>query len=139
MPWRDRLDHLFIDGNWVQPASAEHLMVVSPKTEEVIAKVPAASPADVDRAVSAARRAFVHGPWPRFPLEQRLAVLQRLSDSLRDHHDEHASVMTEEMGCPISQSRSIQVTAARGILDTALNTAKAYPFETTRRSETNHA
>ena len=39
--------------------------VVSPYTEEVVGRVPEASPADVDRAVAAARQAFDRGPWPQ--------------------------------------------------------------------------
>ncbi len=54
-------EHLefYIDGRWVPPASeAKTLDVVNPATEQVIARISAGSPADVDRAVAAARRAF---------------------------------------------------------------------------------
>jgi aldehyde dehydrogenase (NAD+) len=139
MAWRDRLDHLFIGGEWVRSASADQIDVISPKTEAVIATVVGSAPSDVDRAAQAARQAFDHGPWPRMALSERMAVLQTLSDSLRDHHDEHADLITEEMGCPITQSRQIQVTAARGILDSALEIASGYPFQSIRRSATNHA
>jgi aldehyde dehydrogenase (NAD+) len=44
--------------------SREKIDVVNPFTEQVIAQVPAAQEADVDRAVQAAREAFDHGPWP---------------------------------------------------------------------------
>ena len=126
MAWRDKLDHLFIGGEWVRPTGAEHIDVVSPTTEEVIATVTAASQADMDRAVTAARHAFDHGPWPRMTLDERSALLQRLSDSLRDNHDTFAELITDEMGCPITQSRTIQVTAARAILDSALEVVSIY-------------
>jgi acyl-CoA reductase-like NAD-dependent aldehyde dehydrogenase len=52
-----RYDRLFIGGEWVESASTERIEVISPVTEEPIASVPAGSPADVDRAVAAARAA----------------------------------------------------------------------------------
>ncbi|HWW54518.1 MAG TPA: aldehyde dehydrogenase family protein, partial [Acidimicrobiales bacterium] len=57
-------DRLFIGGDWVAPATSAVIEVISPHTEEVIAQVPEASTADVDRAVVAARRAFESGTWP---------------------------------------------------------------------------
>jgi acyl-CoA reductase-like NAD-dependent aldehyde dehydrogenase len=58
-------EHFFIGGDWAPPAGPDVIEVVSPHTEEVIGRVPAGTPADVDRAVAAARAAFDHGPWPR--------------------------------------------------------------------------
>ena len=139
MAWRDRLDHLFIDGGWVQPATDERIEVVSPTTEGVIATVPAASKGDINRAVTAARHAFDYGPWPRMTLNERIAVLKTVSDALRDNHDAIADLITDEMGCPITQSRTIQVTAGRAILDAALELVSDYPFRSVRRSATGHA
>jgi murein DD-endopeptidase MepM/ murein hydrolase activator NlpD len=39
--------------------------VISPVTEQVVMKFPEAAPADVDKAVAAARKAFDSGPWPQ--------------------------------------------------------------------------
>jgi len=57
---RDR-DRLFIDGDWVQSTGDAVIDVENPATEEVVARVPAGTAEDVDRAVSAARAAF--GWW----------------------------------------------------------------------------
>jgi aldehyde dehydrogenase (NAD+) len=54
---------LYIDGRWVDPESGRY-DDISPATEAAIAKAPDASLADVDAAISAARRAFDSGPWP---------------------------------------------------------------------------
>ena len=62
---------LFIDGDWVTPAGTGTIDVVNPHTEEVIARVPEASPTDIDRAVAAARRAFDQGPWPHMKAAER--------------------------------------------------------------------
>lgn len=57
-------DRLLIGGSWQHSSGQQPIEVVSPVTERVIATVPAATTDDVDRAVAAARRAFVEGPWP---------------------------------------------------------------------------
>ena len=57
-----RHDKLFIGGEWVAPSTAATIDVISPHSEEVIARVAAASEADIDRAVAAARTAFDDGP-----------------------------------------------------------------------------
>ena len=58
-------DQLFIGGAWTAPATSDVIEVVSPIDGKVIATVPEAREADVDRAVAAARKAFDEGPWPR--------------------------------------------------------------------------
>ena len=56
-------DAFFIGNQWVQPASSKKIELVGASTEEVIATVPEAVEADVDRAVAAAREAFDHSGW----------------------------------------------------------------------------
>jgi acyl-CoA reductase-like NAD-dependent aldehyde dehydrogenase len=51
------MDSLFIDGDYVESRSAVAIEVENPATEELIAEVPDADEADVERAVEAARRA----------------------------------------------------------------------------------
>ena len=53
---------LYIDGRWVEPENGRY-DDISPATEATIAQAPDASLADVDAAMSAARRAFDAGPW----------------------------------------------------------------------------
>ena len=48
---------LFIGGEFVDPIDGGHFKTESPSSQEVLAEVSSAGPADVDRAVSAARRA----------------------------------------------------------------------------------
>jgi len=51
-------DKLYIDGAWVAPSSSDTLEVIDSTSEEVYATVPAGTPADIDRAVAAAKAAF---------------------------------------------------------------------------------
>ncbi|EPS67850.1 mitochondrial aldehyde dehydrogenase [Genlisea aurea] len=56
---------LLIDGRFVDSASGKTFTTVDPRTGETIARVSEGDSEDVDRAVSAARKAFDRGPWPR--------------------------------------------------------------------------
>ncbi|WP_310168448.1 aldehyde dehydrogenase [Arthrobacter sp. BE255] len=132
-------DSLFIGGDWVAPATRERIEVVSPWSEDVIATVPSGSREDVDRAVAAARRALDVGPWPSMSLAERVAILKRLRELLVERSEELAQLITAEMGCPITQSRNIQVVNPIGILDAYLETAETYPFRTVRRSANGQA
>ena len=61
----------FIGGQWQKPAGNGKLSVISPVTEEVVLTFAEATPADVDRAVAAAREAFDRGPWPRLSAQEQ--------------------------------------------------------------------
>ena len=139
MVLNENVNRLFIGGDWVAPSSDEKIEVISPSTEEVVARVPSASRADVDAAVAAARQAFDSGPWPQTTLAQRVAVLQRLRDSLVEHREMFADLLTEEMGCPITQSRTAQADVARVILESYLELVARYPLSTVRPSSSGTA
>jgi aldehyde dehydrogenase (NAD+) len=98
-------DRLFIGGTWVPPAGADVIEVISPHSEEVIARVPAGTPADMDRAVAAAREAFDHGPWPRMDPMDRAAAIRRLAEVFGRRKAELSELITAEMGAPISFSQ----------------------------------
>ena len=93
-------DKLFIGGQWVEPAGSGTIDVISPTTEEVIGRVPAATEADIDRAVAAARKAFDEGPWPKMSLEERGKYLLRLADLVEPRLPEAVEVQIDEMGGP---------------------------------------
>ncbi|GHB73585.1 putative aldehyde dehydrogenase [Streptomyces viridiviolaceus] len=140
MVWQGNYGKLYIGGRWVAPSvDGETIPVVSPSTEEEIARVPAASHADVDRAVEAARTAFDQGPWPRMKLEERIGALRGLSARLAEHESVMAELVTAEMGCPITQSHAIQALRPRLILDTMIELAPKYPFDSLRDSATGRA
>ena len=125
-------DKLFIDGLWVAPATSATIDVISPHTEDVIARVPEGKEADIDRAVAAARQAFDHGPWPRTTAGERGDLMAKLLAALQQRADEMATTITAEMGCPISFSHLGQVMASHMVLDYFTNLARAYPFEEVR-------
>ncbi len=70
----------YIDGTFVTPAGTELLDIVNPTNGEVVAQSPVSSPADVDDAMQAARRAFT--TWKRTTPSQRQLMLLRLADAV---------------------------------------------------------
>lgn len=97
-------DKLFIGGSWVEPSSDAVIDVISPISEEVIASVPEAREADVDRAVAAARKAFDEGPWPRMTPAERAEILVRVGDEVKKRIPAMAEAFTLELGGPAAIS-----------------------------------
>ena len=93
-------DTIFVDGGFVASDSGRSAEIVSPRTEEVIGRVPLATADDVDRAVDAARRAFDHGEWPRLSPAERAAAMRRLADCLDRRQAELVELGVDETGYP---------------------------------------
>ncbi|MEU1203516.1 aldehyde dehydrogenase [Streptomyces sp. NPDC005813] len=91
-------DQLFVGGSWVAPSSAELLDIQSPHDRTVIGRAAQAQPADVDRAVAAARAAFDAGSWPRTAPADRLAVLRRYNALREAHAEKIAELISAENG-----------------------------------------
>jgi aldehyde dehydrogenase (NAD+) len=136
MVWQGNYDKLYIGGTWTDPLSTEGIEVVSPFSEQVIARVPSAGREDVDRAVAAARRAFDTGPWPRLPLEERIAAVGRLKAAFERNRDTLAQLITDEMGSPIGFSRALQAGVPIMMLDAFIDIVRDYPLSQLRRSAT---
>ena len=64
-------DRFYIDGGWVAPSSDATIEVIDSGTEEIYFRVAEAQASDIDRAVTAARRAFDEGAWPHVPRRAR--------------------------------------------------------------------
>ena len=126
-------DRLFIGGEWVVPATSSTIEVISPHTEEVIASVPHAAEADVDRAVAAARLALEQGPWPAMGASDRADLLSKLSATLQSRMTDIATAVSEEMGSPITWSTLAQAFAPTMILDYYAGLARTFAFEEVRQ------
>ncbi|MBW8793283.1 MAG: aldehyde dehydrogenase [Streptomyces sp.] len=91
-------DRLYVAGSWTAPGDPELLDIRSPHDQTVIGRAAQARPADVDRAVAAARAAFDEGPWPRTPPAERIAAVRRLN-ALREADAERiADLISAENG-----------------------------------------
>ncbi|HEY8869917.1 MAG TPA: gamma-aminobutyraldehyde dehydrogenase [Candidatus Limnocylindrales bacterium] len=90
----------FIDGQWVDSADGRTLAVENPATGEVIANVQASGPEDVDRAVSAAAKAYDAG-WKDSTPQDRSLMLLRLADAIEARADELGRLESRNAGKPV--------------------------------------
>lgn len=100
-------DQLYVDGNWVTPASNRRIDVINPYSEEVIGYVPDAGNDDADRAVRAARKAFLS--WSSTPINERAGMLRRCHEAFVERRDDFASAIVAEVGMPAKLTRRVQV------------------------------
>jgi betaine-aldehyde dehydrogenase len=132
-------DRLFIGGDMVESEADDLIEVISPATEEKIGSAPSSTPADVSRAVRAARAAFDDGPWPRMSPQERADALKPFTDYLRSRVPQTAQLITEEMGSPISFSQHLQAPIPVMLLDYFRGLATTFPFEEDRAGLTGPA
>ncbi|MFI0901153.1 aldehyde dehydrogenase [Streptomyces sp. NPDC020983] len=91
-------DRLFIGGSWQAPSSPELLDITSPHDRSVIGRAAQAQPADVDRAVAAARASFEAGGWRLTPPAERIAVLRRFNALREENAEKVARLISLENG-----------------------------------------
>src|SRR6201996_6932190 len=95
---------MLIDGKWVDAASGKHFESRNPATGDLLATVAEGDAEDINRAVTAARKAF-EGPWSKFKPYERQALLLKLADLVEKNFDELSTLDTLDMGAPISRTR----------------------------------
>jgi len=121
----------YIDGEWAEPFDGRLVEVVNPTTEEPIGHAHLAGPADVDRAVRAARAAFDAGPWAASTPSERAAILSRAGELISERAESLARTITLEVGSP----RAIadwQPIAAKLYVDWHAAQASTFPWEEER-------
>ena len=89
---------MYVDGQWVDSASGQHFESHNPYTGKPWALVPRGNAEDVDRAVRAARKAFISGEWPKFNATKRGALLRKLGDLIADKANYLAEVEVRDNG-----------------------------------------
>ena len=102
---------LLIGGAWHE-ARGGAVPSIDPATGQTVAMIGRASQADVDLAVSAARRAFTTGPWASMTPLDRARVLWAIADTLEAHIDELSELETLDQGKPLFVSRWAEIPGA---------------------------
>jgi acyl-CoA reductase-like NAD-dependent aldehyde dehydrogenase len=103
---------LFVDGTWVDATGDGELAVLDPTTGKAIAEMAVASPADVDAAVAAARRALESGPWHDATPFARRTMLLALAREVRESAASIGEVLTADMGMPLGFASATVLLAA---------------------------
>lgn len=96
---------MFIAGDWCEAEGGECFASKNPTTEEDWAEIPAASEADVNRAVEAARSAFEEGPWPRMAPSERGKKLRELSELIKPQAERLGRTETIDTGKLFRETR----------------------------------
>src|SRR6204780_3793021 len=95
---------LFINGEFTPSADGRAFKTISPATEEVLAEVAEAGPADLERGVAAARQAY-EGTWSGLPAKERGKYLFRIARIIQERARELAVLKSLDNGKPIRESR----------------------------------
>ena len=100
---------LFIGGRFVESAAGRAFAVIDPTSGKEVARVPEGDAVDIDDAVTAARRAFDAGPWPRLRPSERERIMLRLADLLERHAEEFSELESVNSGRTLGSTRAIDV------------------------------
>jgi acyl-CoA reductase-like NAD-dependent aldehyde dehydrogenase len=108
-----RAHRLLIGGEWLESESGRTFATLDPATGEEIAQVAYAEPADVDRAVKAARKAFDEGPWTaKLTAAQRARIVYALAELIEQNADELAQIESLDNGKPVTLAKVVDVRLA---------------------------
>jgi aldehyde dehydrogenase (NAD+) len=118
--------HLYLNGAWTPSASGEGIDVVDPATEEVIDRVPAGTPQDVESAVAAARAALPG--WSATVPAERGKLLAAAADLVRQRSDQIARLIARDMGAPYGIALKVQTLMPASVLASYAELAESYDF-----------
>jgi len=119
----------YINGEWLAGSGAA-LSTIDPSTGRETWTSLESTPDDVARAVQAARDAFED--WALTPLEQRIAICQRFRDLLKEHNEDLAAIIAEEVGKPLWEART-EVTTMANKVDISVQSYSARTGETSAK------
>jgi 5-carboxymethyl-2-hydroxymuconic-semialdehyde dehydrogenase len=103
---------LFVNNRFEPAANGQVFSSINPATGDAIAEVSLASADDVARAVTSAREAFDHGPWPRMRGAERAEYLIAMADAIEDNCDTLGLLESMDTGLPLSATKAGHVMRA---------------------------
>ncbi|QQV78570.1 aldehyde dehydrogenase family protein [Sphingomonas aliaeris] len=116
----------YIDGAWVESEGGTRHEVIDPSTEQPVSEITLGSPADVDKAVAAAKKAF--RSYSRTSVEERVALLERVIAEYKARMPDLAAATSEEMGAPIGFANAAQAPAGLGYFMGTLKALQEFEF-----------
>ncbi|MEM9131288.1 MAG: aldehyde dehydrogenase family protein [Actinomycetota bacterium] len=123
----DNVDKFYIGGEWVAPSTSDRLPVINPATEEPIASIALGGTADVDAAVAAARAAF--DDFSTTSVEERVALLNKITELLAARSEDLAATISAEMGAPTMLAKAAQAPSGMAHFAVAAGVLADYEFE----------
>jgi len=122
----------YVNGQFTGCTGNTVIDVTNPANGEILVQIPCCSEQDVERAVSAARAAAPH--WATTPIEQRVDLIKKLAEAFSANGQDFASLITSQMGSPISFSRTAQIGLPSRTFDIMINLAESLEDEKIGRS-----
>jgi succinylglutamic semialdehyde dehydrogenase len=119
----------YINGEWIEGRGPE-LVTVDPSTGAQTWASNASTGEDVARAVQAAHDAFED--WALRPLQERIAICQRFRDLLKEHNEDLAAIIAQEVGKPLWEART-EVTTMANKIDISIQSHAARTGETSSK------
>lgn len=127
------LRKFYINGQWQDPTTAHDLSVINPANESPVAVISLGAKADVDKAVKAARHAFIE--YSQTTLEQRIAYIEKFLSIYKRRYEEMAQAISTEMGAPIQLARDAQADTGVGHTQAFIESLKKYQFESKHNAD----
>ncbi len=103
---------LWIDGKLCPPTGQRYFDSLNPSTGEPFAQLAEATEKDIQKAITAARRAFDQGPWIRLSVKERGQYLSKIANLLRENAKVLAELESLDTGKTIKQTTFIDVPTA---------------------------
>ena len=125
--WMQHEQQHYVNGTWTAPLQPVLLDVVDPSTEEPFTRIAVGGPADVDRAVAAARAAFP--AFARTSRKERLDLLRAMLAEYAKRRHDIADALAQEMGAPIRFGYERQSAAGVEHLKSMIDVLESYRFE----------
>ena len=122
----------YIDGAWVDPIGQATLDVIDPATEQPFLSIAMGTAADAEKAIAAARAAFVS--FSETSRDERLALLKRILAILERRNDEIGDLISREMGAPLAMARSQQAGIGLAHFRETIRAMETFAFEYMRGS-----
>lgn len=123
----------YIDGRWLDAIDGTALDVINPSTEEVCATISLGGEADLEAAVTAARRAF--RTWSGVSREERLELMRRILTVYRSRSDEMGDLISSEMGAPLDMARTAQAGSGTYHIEAFIRELENFAFEEPLRDD----
>ena len=117
----------YIDGSWTPSSGTAWIDVLNPYTEQPIARVPAGTRTDVDRAVEAARQALP--AWSSSTPSQRAVRLMAIADLLEANWDRLGELLCSELGAPVGLASLVHIGLPIGTLHTYARMAETFAWD----------
>lgn len=114
---------ILINGKLLSSPSGETMNVINPANGSIVGVAPKCSPAEIDKAVAAARKAFP--AWSAMLVEDRGKILRKLGKAIAARKDELAKLETMQYGGPLWKTTSFDMHFIPEMLDYYAGTARA--------------